>query len=160
MNKKISDYYNAEMMEIKLSATEYLEDMKQYDIPVSKSVLNMDYKLIEAGDLVSIVITIRTYIGGATDMSRVMSVNIINEPVGKQVGISDIFDVNSLNHLILQYMSYNKKNYSTFSTGELTLQSVREDQAFYIENNTLYILFNKYEIAPGAGEIQTIAIPL
>ncbi|MDP5276460.1 DUF3298 and DUF4163 domain-containing protein [Chengkuizengella axinellae] len=160
INKKIANYYQNEIKEIESSAAEYLEDMKRNNYSAHQFELTMNYEMIVSGNLVHILITTRTYTGGATDMVRVMSLNMINESNGKEVCITDIFDLNTMNHLIIQHMNNNEKYYPTNLSGELRFQSVREDQAFYIENNTLYVLFNKYEIAPGAAEIQTISIPI
>lgn len=147
-NDIMSGFYKAEE-----EAKSYLKNTpKEY---INPFIYNVDFDVKKNSDsMLSIVITIYQYSGGAHGFYENKSYNIFME-TGENLKLKNLFKENSdyknvINNLIRQQIKENKQEYS--------FKSISENQKFYIQDNKLVIYFDLYEIAPFAGGIPEFKI--
>jgi len=125
-----------------------------YSYETSFSVMRND------GHLLSILMTISSYEGGAHPSSTFATINAVNSNPGDQWVLSDLFNPGTdyvtqingeINALIAADAAMN---------GTLWFSSIDANHAFYLTDTHLVMLFEPYSIAPGAYGAPTFEIPL
>ncbi|MFZ0370843.1 MAG: RsiV family protein [Halobacillus sp.] len=105
-------------------------------------------------DLYSVVMTSHISRGEQYN-STVTSVNFENKDHGKVVPLNKLVDMEELNQRVQKAIAqepdtYNKEKFT----------KVRDNTAFYVADDQLFLIFNKYEIAAGVHGTPEIQIPL
>ncbi|NDI36065.1 stalk domain-containing protein [Chengkuizengella sediminis] len=157
INEKIKMMFEEKIEELEKDAIEHAQEAKESGWNFHKYSLDMSYDMKIAGDLVSIVIGTSTYTGGANATTIVDSVNIVNQSEAKEVSITELMEKDKINELILAEINKNPDQY--FTPGDLGFQTVKEDQAYYIDREEVVLIFDEYEIAPGVAGTPYIFIP-
>jgi len=125
----------------------------------------IDYEMKSNDDILSFVINTYMYTGGANGITRVDCYNI---DTGKSapVELKDLFTTGVdyqaiINKEILAKIKEQEENEEAFYfKGEEGFKTISAKQAYYIQDENLVILFQKYEIAPGAMGTPEFKIPL
>lgn len=115
--------------------------------------LTVVYNLKENGTgnpagLISLVVTTQGATGG-TGMPRVDTYNVFNKEQAQRMTLSDVLGDDfkeKVNAGVLAKIKANPQNYF-----EEEFNGISEDQAFYIENGEVVVVFPKYSIAPGSS---------
>ncbi|NBI29913.1 stalk domain-containing protein [Chengkuizengella marina] len=155
-NEKIKMIFEKKIEELTKDAKEHAQEAKESGWNFHKYSLDMGYDMKIAGELVSIVFETSTYTGGANATSIVNSVNIVNQIEAKEVSITDLIEIDTINELVLREINKNPDDF--FKPGDLGFQTVEENQAFYVEGKQLVLIFDEYEIAPGTAGTPSISI--
>ncbi len=127
--------------------------------------IDIVYSVKSIGRLLSFNIDTYMYTGGANGITHVYTYNIDPEKCA-EIRISDLFIEGSdfheiINKEIISQIKIREDNDDAmFFHDDFGFKGIGEDQSFYIEGDDLVILFQKYEIAPGAMGIQEFKIPL
>ncbi|HZK18264.1 MAG TPA: DUF3298 and DUF4163 domain-containing protein, partial [Clostridia bacterium] len=114
----------------------------------------IDFDVKSSGDILSLVVNNYMYTGGANGITRIDTYNIDTKNC-VILGIADLFKPASeyeevINKGIRAQIKDKVENEdATFFTGEDGFVTISDEQDFYIEDNDLVILFQKYDIAPG-----------
>ena len=111
------------------------------------------------GQLLSVLISIQTYEGGAHTASEYATINAVNSDPGDQWMLSDLFipgsdyvtEINNeINAIIVADASMN---------GAFWFTTISANQTFYLTDNELVLVFEPYSIAPGAYGAPMFEIP-
>ena len=120
-------------------------------------MVNFSYEVVVGGlesEFVSIIILSETE--GALVLNRVDTI-VIHAQTREILGLSDILGPNAVslvNNLVEEHISNDSRFFSNISP------NIGENHNFYVEDNALYIVFNKYEIASGSEGILEIGMLL
>ncbi|WP_245807753.1 RsiV family protein [Halobacillus massiliensis] len=112
-----------------------------------------EFTVAENKGLCSVVMTAHISQGNKHD-SRVRSLNFQNDENGIFLELKDVVDLSKLNIEVNKIISNDPES---FNTQQFT--GVRDNTAFYIKDGELFLIFNKYEIAPGVFGTPEISIP-
>ncbi|MEA1962192.1 MAG: DUF3298 and DUF4163 domain-containing protein [Bacillota bacterium] len=114
------------------------------------------------GEVLSFYVDYYTYSGGAHGITERVAYNF-NMKTGEELALEDFFakDVDYkayVNEAIQQEISTRPDD---FFAGDMGFQGINDEQAFYVQNGSLVVYFQQYEIACYAAGIQEfrIAIP-
>ncbi|MGP4075491.1 RsiV family protein [Halobacillus sp. K22] len=105
-------------------------------------------------DLYSVVMTSHISRGEQYN-STVTSVNFKNTDQGKVVPLAELVDMEELNKRVQKVITQEPDTYNTEK-----FNKVRDNTAFYVADDQLFLIFNKYEIAAGVHGTPEIQIPL
>ncbi|MFD2925161.1 DUF3298 and DUF4163 domain-containing protein [Halobacillus naozhouensis] len=145
VNKKISNHLEDTMREVKRVAEE------SSGFPI----LYYGEEFVVGEDQFYSVVLTANISRGKKYNSSVTSINFENEEDGQIFTLKDIVDMNLLNQEVKKELASEPDTYYHQS-----FNSVREDTAFYISDEKLTLVFNKYEVAPGVYGTPEISIPL
>lgn len=146
--------------QIEKSAVEFQKYAKEHNIPQRPFEANLSYKVTYNKDnLLSITFYYYKFTGGAHGGMYVISYNI-DLKGGRTLALADLFKPGSgfkekANVEILQQMINDGKPYF-----ENAFKSISDNQPFYIEDRSIVIYFQEYEIAPYAAGIPKFKLPL
>lgn len=114
-------------------------------------------KVVEEKGFYSVLL--RTDISSGNNFSSsIVSYNFHDREDATLIPISSVISSKkALNKAIKDKINENPKNYLT---GDDAFQSVRDDQPYYVMDDKLIVVFNKYEISYGYVGIPEIPIPL
>ncbi|MCA0971828.1 DUF3298 and DUF4163 domain-containing protein [Halobacillus litoralis] len=87
--------------------------------------------------------------------SSVSSINFENGKRSELLPLTEVVYMDELNKEVNRIMAQDVETYSSD-----TFDKVREDTAFYIEDNHLVLIFNKFEVAAGVQGTPQMQIPL
>jgi hypothetical protein len=160
LNKALKDIEEVEAQAKELAITAKKEgwEYRQHQIFIDFAVKSNDH-------ILSFVINTYMYTGGANGITRVDSYNIDTEN-SVEVALKDLFKPGVdykeiINKEILAQIKYQMENEeAAYFTGEWGFKTISEDQDYYIKDGNLVILFQKYDIAPGAMGTPEFKIPL
>ncbi|HOF03236.1 MAG TPA: DUF3298 and DUF4163 domain-containing protein [Atribacterota bacterium] len=149
LNKALNDIGEVEEQARELKALTEKEgwDYRQHEIYI-------DFDLKSNNSILSFIINTYKYTGGAHGIARVDCYNIDVEK-SAIMEIKDLFkegvDFKSIinEEISAQIGEQEKDENLIYFSGEEGFNSISDDQDFYIQDNNLVILFQRYEIAPG-----------
>lgn len=165
LNKEISNNILGEIEEIKAQAREAAELAEKEGWEHRTHTLQIDFALKENGPILSFLVNSYSYTGGANGITRIDTYNI-NTITNQQLRLQDLFKPEAdyqtiINEIILNQIGEQEKDQDKmYFTGEMGFETIGEEQDFYIEDDHLVILFQKYEIAPGAMGTPEFKIPM
>jgi hypothetical protein len=160
LNKALKDIEEVEDQAKELAITAKKEgwEYRQHEIFIDFAIKSDDH-------ILSFVINTYMYTGGANGITRVDSYNVDTEK-SIAVELKDLFKPGVdykeiINKEILAQIKYQVENKEeAYFTGEWGFKTISEDQDYYIQDGNLVILFQKYDIAPGAMGTPEFKIPL
>ncbi|MDP5275854.1 DUF3298 domain-containing protein [Chengkuizengella axinellae] len=127
-----------------------------HESPTGPYYLNISYEAKISGNMISIVFNTYTmgYIA-ANGINETDSINIIDGEEGHVLELDQfVSDKEKLNELIQKEIEATEYLFND------EFESIRADQAYYVEHNQLNVVFNEYEIAAGYVGTPTVTIPL
>lgn len=151
--------------EIKALALECAQEAKENNYEIRRFQIYTEYELKTDNDeILSFTVTNYTYTGGANGNTEVDYYNI-DKKANKIIRLADMFVEGSdyierINKEIKKQIEIRSQEYGYFFEGELGFQTIKEDQGFYIKDDSIVICFAKYEIAAGAMGIPEFAISM
>ena len=148
-------------------------DVKEYeklaaenDFPIRQYQLFVDYDVMtNNADFLSFTMTYYTYTGGANGMTAVQAYNI-DKKANKPVKLEDLFPLGAnyvevINKEIVKQIEVRSQNdEEMFFEGEMGFKTISPTHNFYLKDGNLVIIFEKYDIAPGAMGIPEFALDL
>jgi hypothetical protein len=140
------------------------EAAKEYGWTVRPADLIIKYEVKNNNDILSFVVNTYMYTGGANGQTRVDTYNVDLREV-KNINLSDLFKSGTdyktvINNEISAQIESRTKYGDAFFKGEMGFKSISDNQNYYIQEDNLVILFQKYAIAPGAMGTPDFRIPL
>lgn len=149
LNKAQGDIKSVEdsAKEFEIMAKKEGWEIKQYEI-------HIEYDVKSNADILSFVVNTYMYTGGANGITRVDMYNI-DVKENKELTIKDLFleSVDYKEIINKEIISQIKKQIEgggvDYFTDEMGFKAISEEQDFYLDNENLVVLFQKYDIAPG-----------
>ncbi|SET55482.1 protein of unknown function [Salinibacillus kushneri] len=151
--------------EFKKEAIQFAREQEQKGQPLRPFQLHIQPVVKKKGEFISVLNESFIYKGGANGIQKVQTLNILNDEQAKKLAFSDIFREESkykyvINDFIKQAIEERRNKGEVFFEGEEGFQSVTENQSFYFEDRQLVVVFDEYEIAPGAMGTPSFQISL
>ena len=115
--------------------------------------LTFDYKIMESESHATISFLINSAVTSGSSMDKVSTV-VINKNTLKIVSVSDMLGSNGLKiatAVVNEYIAANYRNMPRINT-------LTSSANFYVADDAIYFLFDKYEIAPGSEGIQAVPV--
>lgn len=141
-----------------------VEEAKKNGWPIRPSEMDIKYEVKKNSDILSITVSTYIYNGGANGSTRVDTYNIdLRE--NKSISLSDLFNgeadfKSAINSEISTQIETRTKDGEMFFDGNMGFTTISDNQMYYLQDDDLVILFQKYEIAPGAMGTPEFRIPL
>ncbi|MBM7553828.1 DUF3298 and DUF4163 domain-containing protein [Thalassobacillus pellis] len=110
-------------------------------------------KIITNNNFHSVLMT-KNISRGNTFSGEVQSLNFYNQSDAELIALTDVMDLSKINEAVTKHMEAEADSYFIEE-----FKGVRPDTAFYLEDDQLVLMFNKYEIAPGVYGTPEIKIP-
>lgn len=159
LNADLLKHAQDQLKERQIMSKQDAIDSKKYGYPMRPHVVDISYKVISVGKLVSFSVQTYLYTGGAHGMTDMTYYNIANLDRAKNLQLSDLFQAGFdyryvLNNLIKQQIKNNPEIADVYS-----FETITENQSFSFENGNLVIHFTQYEIAPYAAGMPAFSIP-
>lgn len=165
MQSEINKAFQKRALELKEQMTsdgkKALEDAKNYGYEARPYILLVDYDIsYNEKNIISITSTYHQYTGGAHGNTLTETSNI-NLKTGEKIVLKDLFKegVNYkkiITEEIKKQMAAGNKFYPGAAA---TLDSISDDQSFYITEDGIVIYYQPYEIAPYATGTPEFKIP-
>ena len=117
------------------------------------SKLTFDYTIMQSETHTTISFLIKSAVSSGSSMDKVSTV-VINKNTLKVVSVSDLLGSNGLKiatSVVNDYINANYRNMPRINT-------LSSSANFYVADDAIYFLFNKYEIAPGSEGIQAVPV--
>jgi len=166
IQNKLNDRFKQDAFDLEKSVQagleEYVTEARNNDFPINDFVL---YSRFQQGYLNSRILSLTVdyyqYTGGAHGITERRPYNI-DLGTGQDLALKDLFTSNFdyrsvINKEISQQIDSNKDMYFESDMG---FQGISEDQDYYLQDGTLVIVFQQYEIAPYVAGIPEFKIPL
>lgn len=159
MNQAMEDKQTVEEEAKKLA-----EAAKEYGWTSRPCELTIKYEVKNNNDILSFVVTTYMYTGGANGQTRVDTYNL-DLKGSKNLGLADLFKNGAdyktiINNEISAQIELRLKADEFFFKDDMGFKTISDNQYYYIQDDNLVILFQKYEIAPGAMGTPEFRIPL
>lgn len=161
LNKEIQAKMESEIAEIEKTAKEEFERSKKEKSEYLKSDVFADYSIKTKGNLLSFTIEKYFYTGGANGMPVTDFYNIdIN--TGKNIELKDLFKENTNFKAVIakdikdQISKENKAEINYYfdekekDVSKDYFKAIDNFKNFYIEDGSIFVVFDKYEIGAGA----------
>lgn len=153
LNKNAKQYINSVLMSI---VDTLIEQTDYYQNPITE-VTGRYYIRTNGKGILSISIEMYWFSGGAHGMTVLKSVTF-DVATGRIYYLKDLFKENS--HYVKRLTDIIKRQIQERDIPVIVdFTSIKPDQDFYIENTTLVIYFQLYELAPYAYGFPTFKIP-
>jgi hypothetical protein len=159
MNQAMEDKQTVEEEAKKLA-----EAAEEYGWTFRPCELTIKYEVKNNNDILSFVVTTYMYTGGANGQTRVDTYNL-DLKGSKNLGLADLFKngadyKTTINNEISAQIELRLKAGEFFFKDDMGFKTISDIQYYYIQDDNLVILFQKYEIAPGAMGTPEFRIPL
>lgn len=153
INTRIESSFTKHKQQLEQDAKQFAKDAEAEGFPFRKFGLFVEYDVKTKGDIVSIVMTTANYSGGANLNSWVDSINFRNTKPAKPVELTDFASRDQIEKQAKQAVL--KQLEDPFG-----LESLADNQAFYVEGNELVLIFDEYEVAPGVAGTPSVQLSL
>lgn len=160
---------NAQLLKFAQDALKNTQTMSKQDAADAKKegwelrphALDISYRVLSTGKLVSFSIQTYAYTGGAHGMTVVDYYNIANQDKAKALQLSDLFQPGFDYQYVLTHIIKQQMQAEAAQNGEWPywFESISPNQSFSFENGNLVIHFGQYEIAPYAAGMPSFPIP-
>lgn len=158
LNQKIMSQAMKDIKDVETQAEEEGWEIRPYEIFIDYEVKSKDKRL-------SFIVNTYTMTGGANGRTRVDSYNIDTRD-NKSMELKDLFKAETdyksiINKIISTQIKEDLKDESkSYFEGEEGFTGISDAQDFYLEEDSLVIVFQKYSIAPGYMGTPEFKIPL
>ncbi len=165
LNKDLMDCILKDVQEVRAQAEEYKAVAEKQGRKYWPFEIFVDFELKSADKVLSFVVNTYMYTGGANGITRVDTYNIDTEKC-VTIGLEDLFKTATdykavINNQILSQMQAQEEDENVlYFKGENGFKTISAEQDFYIQDENLVIVFQKYEVAPGAMGTPEFKIPL
>lgn len=162
INDKFQQAVEAMKIELNTGAIEHKQNAEEMDFPFHKYQLyTRSGPYFENGKILSMYVDYYFYSGGAHGMTDRHAYNYDLE-TGKTLSLKDLFMPGyEFKKMIDEAIAAEiNQRPDDFFPAEYGFQGIAAEQNYYLQNDTLVIYFNQYEIAPYAAGIQEFRIPL
>lgn len=162
INETLQESVEALKNELYSGAVDHKKYAEEMDYPFHKYQLYTRCgPYFENGQYLSFYVDYYFYSGGAHGSTDRRAYNY-DIAAGQVLALQDLFVPGyDFKKLIDQAIAAEiKQRPGDFFEGELGFQGITAEQNYYVQNKTLVIYFNQYEIAPYAAGIQEFRIPL
>lgn len=161
VNKSIEDYINA-------LVKQHEEDINNAEGFGSQSLTTTYEVITNNNNLLSIRLDTTISMGGSDSFSKIYH---IDKQTDSELVLSNLFKkktdyVTTLSNLVKEQMREQMKADDSLvyfidseDMPELDFNKIKKDQTFYIKDNSLVLVFDKYETAPGYMGVVEISIP-
>lgn len=154
----VADYQT----DLTAQAVEYKQNAEEMGFPYHQFQLYTRCgPYFENGKILSLYVDYYAYSGGAHGMTDRRAYNY-DAATGKVLQLKDLFVPGYAYKPLIDAAISGEINRRPmdFFEGEMGFQGISDQQNFYLQNGSLIIYFNQYEIAPYAAGIQEFRIPL
>lgn len=160
INKVIADYTLDWINDIKLLGEEYSKEYKKSGNEMPKMEAYSLFESFHTDELISLPVTYYQYTGGAHGLTTKVAYNY-NLKTGKILKLKDLFkegfDYKSIiDKKVREDIEKEKDIY--FENGAL-FKGISENQAYYLNRDSIIVYFQQYEIAPYSSGIREFKIP-
>lgn len=160
INKVIADYTLDWINDIKLLGEEYSKEYKKSGNEMPKMEAYSLFESFHTDELISLPVTYYQYTGGAHGLTTKVAYNY-NIKTGKILKLKDLFkegfDYKSIiDKKVREDIEKEKDIY--FENGAL-FKGISENQAYYLNRDSIIVYFQQYEIAPYSSGIREFKIP-
>lgn len=160
INKIIEDYTLDWINDIKLLGEEYSKEYKKSGNEMPKMEAYSLFESFYTDEVISLPVTYYQYTGGAHGLTTKVSYNY-DLKTGKILKLKDLFkegfDYKSIiDKKVREDIEKEKDIY--FENGDL-FKDVSENQAYYLNIDSIIVYFQQYEIAPYSSGIREFKIP-
>lgn len=166
LNESIKNQITKMKNDMEADVKEYEKLAAENDFPIRQYQLFVDYDVMtNNADFLSFTMTYYTYTGGANGMTAVQAYNI-DKKANKPVKLEDLFPLGAnyvevINKEIVKQIEVRSQNdEEMFFEGEMGFKTISPTHNFYLKDGNLVIIFEKYDIAPGAMGIPEFALDL
>lgn len=120
----------------------------------NKYSLDMNLDIHNSENYISYILFLSEYTGGANVNQSVRSF-VYNKETKNQVSISDVVGLDNSNNFLSRVKSrlYNKSDQIGVFSNQVNGLSIDSLDSFYVTDDSIIVLFSKYEVAPGAAGI-------
>ncbi|WP_127531243.1 PdaC/SigV domain-containing protein [Paenibacillus kobensis] len=164
LNKAIEKTALADLESMKKPAAEDKASAEQYDYPFRQHELYVSYEVksdgnADSGNVLSILVNTYMYTGGAHGMTRVDSYNAQTNAEASTLTLKQALGEGGLkkaNNAVYQQILKNRDNYYTDVFD--IFKGISAEMPFFMENGTVNLVFQQYEIAPYASGVNYVAV--
>jgi len=165
LNGIIARHAMEDLENLKKAAGEAAIEAKKAGYELRPHTIDVQYELKANGGeadagLISLKITTYANTGGASGVLRIDTYNVLDKEEARRVDLKQLFGDNykeTVNASIRQQIA---KQPDSYFVGEKGFKGISDTQSFYVEKGNAVIVFQKYEIAPGAAGSPEFRIPL
>lgn len=160
INKVIADYTLDWINDIKLLGEEYSKEYKKSGNEMPKMEAYSLFESFHTDELISLPVTYYQYTGGAHGLTTKVAYNY-NLKTGKILKLKDLFKEGFdykriIDKKVREDIEKEKDIY--FENGAL-FKGISENQAYYLNRDSIIVYFQQYEIAPYSSGIREFKIP-
>ena len=157
VNDKIIKWTEAWINDVKEVADDYF---KNAPAPLMPYQLYARYKITNNSDILSFYIDYYKFTGGAHGVTTRIAYNV-DLYTGAELMVEDLFkkDFDFKRVIDKEIGRQIAKDPDRYFMGKDGFNGIKQNQSFYIKNNSLVIYFGLYEIAPYASGISEFIIP-
>ncbi|WP_187296350.1 stalk domain-containing protein [Tepidibacter mesophilus] len=152
--------------EAEKESKQFAEDCKKNGWEVRPNTVIVEFELKDNSatnnSIVSLEV-IKEFNNGGTGNPDIDFYNISNKDKAVELTLKDLIgekDKEIINNQIKKQIEQNKDKYFNGEDGIEGFKSISDNQKFYYENGNIVIVFDKYEIAPGATGIPEFKIEI
>lgn len=157
INDEIVKWTEDWINDVKLISDQYFKDGVAPLVPYQ---LFSKYNITNTENIISFYIDYYQFTGGAHGMTTRIAYNV-DKSKGIKLQLKDLFNNNYDYKSVIdkEINKQIKKDPDKYFTGKEGFNGIKENQSFYIRDNTIVIYFGLYEIAPYVAGIQEFSIP-
>ncbi|NLO21464.1 MAG: DUF4163 domain-containing protein [Syntrophomonadaceae bacterium] len=163
VQKQLNQFFEQEALDRQEVMMAEAQSMSEYILTEpyhTYALVSRYYKYGVYQDILSFYVDYYSYTGGAHGLTERKAYNF-NINTGEEISLSEFFledydYKDMINKTIQEVIDQNPDQYFPAEYG---FQGISEDQGFYLENNSLVIFFQQYEVAPYAAGIRGFAVP-
>lgn len=158
INDEITKWTEAWINDVELIVDQYFKDGVAPSFPYQ---LNSKYTITSTENPISFYIDYYQFTGGAHGMTTRIAYNI-DKTKGTKLNLKDLFNNNYDYKGIIdkEINKQIKKDPDKYFTGKEGFNGIKDNQDFYIREDTVVIYFGLYEIAPYVAGIIEFNIPV
>lgn len=151
--KDAMEYIN----EAEKESKEFAEDCKKNGWQVRPNTVTVQFELKDNSGIDNSIVSlevIKAFNNGGTGNPEIDFYNISNKDKAEEVTIKDFLGEKYkeiIDEQIKKQIEQNKDKYFNGENGIEGFKGISDNQKFYYENGNVVIVFDKYEIAPGAA---------
>lgn len=157
VNNKVIKWTEAWINDVKEIADDYFKNLPA---PLMSYQLYSRYKVTNSDDILSFYIDYYQFTGGAHGITTRIAYNV-DMHTGKEVILNDLFKEGfdfktTIDKEIGRQIA---KDPDRYFMGKDGFNGIKQNQTFYVKNNSVVVYFGLYEIAPYASGISEFTIP-
>lgn len=163
LNEKIMKEAMAYINEAEKESKEFAEDCKKNDWEVRANTVTIQFELKDNSGIDNSIVSlevIKAFNNGGTGNPEIDFYNISNKDKAEEVTIKDFLGAKYKEIVDEQIKTQIEENKDKYFDGENGFKEISDNQKFYYDNGNIVIVFDKYEISPGATGIPEFKIEI